>query len=300
MHPIKMSPGVLAKAQLKELATKKAIVSLKDGDSSRDFDASAFDLRLSDDVWHLRDGQRPTTKDLSRIRARAKRLKLRKDGCGPYFEFKRGHIYLVRLDDYLNLPKNVSGRATGKSSVGRLDVITRLITENSQEYDLVRPGYQGELHLLIVPQTFSIRAAPGGSLNQLRLFCGPQHACAIRRDVASHYGSSFWFIEDEEGDPTAWDLTAGDPMIGDPTLFDLTVELSDPHEAFVYKAKTKGVPTLDLRVKRKGTFDPRKYFERIKVKEDAGDRYVVLKKQGFYIMKSRERLHIPKVLRWRS
>ena len=294
MDSIEMSPGVLAGVQLRELATKEAILSLSDGDGTRSFDASAFDLRLSDDVWRLSDGQRPTTKDLSQIRARAKSLKLSEDECGPYFEFERGQIYLVRLDDYLNLPENVSGRATGKSSVGRLDVITRLITANSQEYDLVRPGYQGELHLLIVPQTFSIRVAPGGSLNQLRLFCGPQHACVIRRDVAAHYGSPFWFTERKKGHPTAWDLTAGDPMIDDPTLFDLTVELSDPDEAFVYKAKTEEVPILDLRDRRKGIFDPCEYFERIEVNENAGDRYVVLDKQGFYIMKSRERLHIPK------
>ncbi|WP_363331029.1 2'-deoxycytidine 5'-triphosphate deaminase [Desulfonatronospira sp.] len=68
-------------------------------------------------------------------------------------------MYLVELDCSLYLPENINGRATGRSSIGRLDVITRLLTDRSTEYDIVESGYEGPLYLLVLPQTFSLIAS---------------------------------------------------------------------------------------------------------------------------------------------
>src|SRR6185295_3859502 len=117
-------------------------------------------------AWQLDEGQRPSTRELAKIRAKSSQIKPKDDSSGEYFLFEKKQIYLVELDHYLNLPRNINGRATGKSSIGRLDVITRLLTENSSEYDVVEAGYSGPLYLLILPQTFSIKVNPGASLNQ--------------------------------------------------------------------------------------------------------------------------------------
>ena len=283
-----LTPGVLAKDQLETL--------IKDGSiSSNQFDgpevgASAVDLRLASRAWHLKLGQRPTTRELSKIQGQSEEID---PVDGEYFEFKRGNIYLVQLDQHLRLPANVSGRATGKSSVGRLDVITRLITIGTREYDLVTAGYDGPLHLLLMPQTFTIRVAPGASLNQLRLFSGSHSSSVITRAELHHYGTPFWWIL-KDGREHEYENPGGAEQIAptdDPSLFDLTVDLNDAKSPYIYKARSDVDDPIEL--KAKGILAPDQFFEKVPIHRDGPDRSVVLEQGSFYIMKSKERLFIP-------
>ena len=85
---------------------------------------------------------------------------------------EKGHVYLVPLLETLKLPKKIRGRANPKSSTGRLDVFTRVITNLNVGFDEIRPGYEGPLYLEIVPRSFTIRVKTGVTLNQLRLISG--------------------------------------------------------------------------------------------------------------------------------
>jgi dCTP deaminase len=76
----------------------------------------------------------------------------------------------------LRLPADVSGIANPKSTTGRLDIFTRLITEPGIEFERVPKGYQGALYLEIVSRTFPIRVRTGMKLNQLRLVRGRPQA----------------------------------------------------------------------------------------------------------------------------
>ena len=78
-------------------------------------------------------------------------------------------VYIVRLQEELSLPEYVWGKADPKSSTGRLDIFTRLITDYGSEFESVREGYRGKLFLEIVPLTFSVFVRAGMRLNQLRL-----------------------------------------------------------------------------------------------------------------------------------
>jgi dCTP deaminase len=80
----------------------------------------------------------------------------------------------------LNLPEPISGTANPKSSTGRLDVFTRLITDNAVMFDQVTPGYGGPLYAEISPRTFSIVVQQGARLSQLRL----QHGDLLASDTA--------------------------------------------------------------------------------------------------------------------
>ena len=81
-------------------------------------------------------------------------------------------IYLCELNEKLNLPHDIMGKSNPKSTTGRLDIFTRVITENGQEYDNVNYNYSGKLYLEIIPQSFSIIIKKNISLNQLRFFQG--------------------------------------------------------------------------------------------------------------------------------
>jgi dCTP deaminase len=85
---------------------------------------------------------------------------------------EKGHVYLVPLMERLKLPKDVRGRTNPKSSTGRLDIFTRVVTDLHVGFDEVRAGYQGPLFLEIVPRSFTIRVHAGLALNQLRLMSG--------------------------------------------------------------------------------------------------------------------------------
>ena len=64
------------------------------------------------------------------------------------------------------------GKSNPKSTTGRLDIFTRVITENGKEYDFVNYNYKGKLYLEIIPQSFSIILKNNISLNQIRFFQG--------------------------------------------------------------------------------------------------------------------------------
>ena len=72
----------------------------------------------------------------------------------------------------MNLPKKIKGKANPKSTTGRLDIFTRLITEYGTEYDEIDYGYSGKLYLEIIPQSFSIELKKNICLNQIRFFEG--------------------------------------------------------------------------------------------------------------------------------
>lgn len=296
---IEMSPGVLSKRQVERLFESQAITSLSNHAFGKpDIDGSAFDLRITREAWHVTAGQRPATRELERLLASASKFDPKSDSAGEYFLFDNKQIYLVKLDTYLQLPRNINGRATGKSSIGRLDVITRLLTKPSREYDVVDTGYGGELYLLVSPQTFSIEIRPGESLNQLRLFSGPPHASVITRDIIGEFGTPFWHVAQQQGskrDYEPWDNLLNklnESRVSDPTLFDLTVDLADPDYRYIFKANHEVSCPIDLR-KGEKSHAPSDYFTKIQIEDTGPASSVILEQGSFYIMKSKERLHIP-------
>lgn len=85
---------------------------------------------------------------------------------------RKGRVYLVQLQEYVNLKKRVSGVANPKSSTGRLDVFARLITDGATQFDTVPEMYKGPLWLEIAPRSFGVFVRRGTRLGQLRLKSG--------------------------------------------------------------------------------------------------------------------------------
>src|SRR6202050_5195879 len=80
--------------------------------------------------------------------------------------------YLIELKERLDLPAGLRGKANPKSSTGRIDVFTRVITDHSDRFDEVAAGYRGPLYLEVVPLSFAVRVKEDLTLNQLRLSIG--------------------------------------------------------------------------------------------------------------------------------
>ena len=186
--------------------------------------------------------------------------------------------YLIPLKERLALPPNVRGKANPKSSTGRLDVFTRVITDGSHRFDEVAEGYTGNLYLEVVPLSFAIRVREDLSLNQLRLSVGrPELSDADLRDFHEHQPLLF-----RHGEPVP-----GAELAVDDGLF-LSLDLRGDRSGRVGYRARDNAPLLDMT--RVGGLDADAYWEH--VKGEGGDR-VVLTPQRFYLLMSDESVTIP-------
>ena len=152
-------------------AIKQGWIASSEGElPAQSIQPASLDLRLGDVAYRLRCSFLPDDEPVESALRRYEMGRIDLSGAGGILEQNRP--YLVPLVEQLDLPPDVSAKANPKSSTGRLDIFTRVITDNSFMFDGVRRGYRGRLYLEIVPRTFTIRLHPGLSLNQLRLMRG--------------------------------------------------------------------------------------------------------------------------------
>lgn len=131
---------------------------------------ASLDLRLGPTAWALRCSFLPdagSTVDEKREGISYDEIDLR-DGA----TLERDRPYLIPLIEQLRLPPDVRAKTNPKSSTGRLDVFTRVMTDRNHRFDEIPTGYHGRLYLEVVPRSFAIRVKTGISLNQLRLLRG--------------------------------------------------------------------------------------------------------------------------------
>ena len=174
---------------------------------------SSIDLRLGAEAYRVRasflPGRNATVND--RLNSLAMHRVDLRDGA----VLEKGCVYIVRLQESVSLPPKISGTANPKSSTGRLDIFTRLITDYGTEFETVPEGYEGPLYAEISPRTFSVLARTGSRLNQLRFRRGHPVAsdAAMRRlqdSVVLVHGQE---ADIKEGVAVSVDLT-GEPKTG--------------------------------------------------------------------------------------
>ncbi len=191
---------------------------------------------------------------------------------------ERDAIYIVPLQESLKLPGGVQGQANPKSSAGRLDIFTRLITDNSAAFDAIEPGYDGPLFAEISPRTFNIAVRAGTRLSQLRLRRGHAPAAELQESALKRLQDEIKLVH---GDRDA-DIYRG--KIG--ITIDLRGERSDG--LIGYKAK-RDTAVIDF--DKVGYYEPWDFWEPIVSRTKNG---IVLNRDDFYILSSREPIRVPK------
>ena len=182
---------------------------------------------------------------------------------------EKGCVYLVPLMESLALPDDVSAVVNAKSSTGRLDLLTRTITDGGAEFDRIPAGYTGPLYAEICPRSFPVLVRPGMRLNQIRFRKGQ----AVLSDAE--------LTDLHKKSP----LVDGPAVIQDGLRFSVDLRLPDS-DLVGYRAKPHtGVIDLD----RIGHYDPQEYWEEVQTK----DGWIILDPGAFYILVSREAIHIP-------
>ncbi len=174
--PTPRKTGILPYQELKELSAAGAIFADLPLEACQ-WQPASLDLRLGKKAYRLLSSFLPESPDtfgnqLNWVDAFQSDLVMYDMDISNGAILEKGHVYLVPLLERLRLPKEIRGRTNPKSSTGRLDIFTRVITNLNVGFDEIRPGYEGPLYLEIVPRSFTIRVKTGLALNQLRLMAG--------------------------------------------------------------------------------------------------------------------------------
>jgi len=239
---------------------------------------ASLDLRLGSRAYRIRASFLPgLVKKVSDQLAELKYDEIKLDD-GAVLE--KGCVYLVELQEHLKLPDSIAAVANPKSSTGRLDVFTRLISNSSEVFDSVKAGYEGPLFAEISPRSFSIKVRKGSKLNQIR----------FRRLNSQHEQHSIFQVDDR----VLREKHKQRPLMdGDLTLrhgLVLRVGLSNAcaiEGVIGYRAQ-KFTDSID--VDSTSAYDIADYWEPILAR---GDNRLILDPHQFYILASAERLHIP-------
>ena len=189
---------------------------------------------------------------------------------------ERGCVYIVPLLEHLALDNRIAAFANPRSSTGRLDVFTRLITDRSSRFDAVLRGYHGRLYAEVSPRTFSILVRTGSRLSQLRLHRGTPAVPATRlRQLQDEIG-----LVDPEMESGAVQRDGGLPLR-------LDLEGDGPGSLIGYRAKHHtGIVDID----RVGEYDAADFWEPIHARPGRG---IILNPDDFYVLSTREAITVP-------
>lgn len=237
---------------------------------------SSLDLRLGARAWQLQCSFLPGGQGIERKLGRLATATWRLDRDDPLV-LHAGGVYLVELEEVLELPAGVWGRTNPKSSTGRLDVFVRVLTEQGAAFDTIPPGYRGRLFLEVTPQSFHVAVRRGDCLAQLRLARGrPGLGFAELCDWQARQPLCTW--SDGSPAPVADDLPPG-------VL--LSVDLESQDGGPVGYMARRHQPPIDL---SRRNLPVERYWVPLPA---AGDEGHVLEPEQFYIFATRERLSIP-------
>src|SRR6202167_2363328 len=184
---------------------------------------ASLDLRLGDMAHRVRASFLPGPN--STVEAKIKDLRMARIDLTGAPVLERDCVYIIPLVEELNLAENISGRANPKSTTGRLDIFTRLITDYGTEFDAVPAGYKGKLYAEVVSRTFTVAMRAGMRLSQLRFVQGSPRA-GDRTIKGLDQEEPLVYME--EGIPRKAQLQRG-------LRITVNLEASEPGEVIAYK-----------------------------------------------------------------
>lgn len=238
---------------------------------------ASLDLRLGKKAYRVRASFLPGRG--RSVESQLESLSLHEFSLEDGAVLERECFYVVEVEECLKLPESVSCFANPKSSTGRLDVFTRLISDGAEIFDYVEPGYKGKLYVEISPRTFSIKVRPGSRLNQLR----------FRRRI----GQQDRFERPKLSDKELRVLHEKEQLVNcEPTIRDglnTRVDLRgiDGSNLIGYRAQ-KHTDIID--VDKPGSYKMDEFWEPLYGRADGR---LILDPGEFYILVSKEALHIP-------
>lgn len=262
--------GILPVQAIRQLIEERAVV-LAEAPAANQLQPASLDLRLKDMAYRVRASFLPGPGATIASKLDDKDITLHTFSLTPGAVLETGCVYIVPLMESLSLADDISAACNPKSSTGRLDIFTRVIADGISSFDQIPAGYKGPLYAEICPQTFPILVRPGSRLSQIR----------FRRGAV------------EDSDAELAELHKREKLVSSETAdiragIALSVDLTGDANGLVgYRAKRHtGLIEVDVSGQR-AVAD---YWEPIHAH---GSRRLVLDPDEFYILASKEAVHVP-------
>ena len=267
--------GVLPSQHLRS-AIAKGFIYARDGVEEEQIQPSSIDLRLGSTAYRVRASFLATRH--ATIAAKLDSFNMHSIDLRNGALFERGCIYIVPLKEELALPAEMSGKCNPKSTTGRLDIFTRVITDRGIHFDVIEPGYHGKLYAEVAPRTFGVIVREGTRLTQLRLSRGGGSAYSDSALAELHTREPLVYNTEEK--PADAHIHSG---------LRVSVDLQGIAGSSIigYRAR-KHASIIDLEKIRH--YEPLDYWEPI---PRHSSRQLILDPEDFYILASREKVRVP-------
>jgi len=258
--------GPLVYEDYLSLYNKKKIQSLYFKKSQ--IQPSSIDLSLSDECYEIKTSFLSPD---SKVRDKLNKIYSKKINLKTSKIFKKNKTYIVRLNETLHLNNSISGHCNPKSSTGRLNIFCRTILDYCDEYEKIPKNYNGEIFLEITTRSFDIKISKGDKLNQMRLrkktnnYLNDKDLKKINKRNALIFTNKKNIIENG---------------------LRISVDLSNDNKICAYVAKKT---SLNINFSKISFYEIKKFWKPLKPVNNS----LIIEKNKFYILKSREKIRIP-------
>jgi dCTP deaminase len=283
MNKILKSLGILSSQEILDLIENNIINS--DQEIDKDIiQPASIDLRLGQKAWRVPASFLPGKSN--KVSTRLKDLAMHEFSLLDGAVLECGCVYIVKLLENVSLTSDLIGLANPKSSTGRLDLFTRLIVDEAQEFEEVPPGYEGPLYIEISPRSFSVLVRTGSRLNQLRLRRGNSYTSDKEMEILQeHVG----LVRNQDNSDLPDKIKNGVP---------LSVDLSGENGLIGFKARKH---SLLIDVDKPNFYKSELFWEKITTEDLLYSKFTSKNKTGalvlipdaFYILASKEYVSVP-------
>ncbi len=248
--------------------------------NAKNIQPASLDLSVSDEGYRMRGTFLPRRNESVRDIIRSESLyKINLDN-----PLEKNGVYVIKLNESLNLNKDKFALSSSKSSTGRVDLQTRLVINGHSRFDSIPAGYKGGLWLQVVPKSFLIKLSYGDKINQIRFFNGEvKFSCDEIKKAYSRYELFFNrkknFISDQ-GNATQYN---GSNLV-------MSIDLNGEGEKKIVGYKNLLVDQV-IDLSKINFYNPEDFFEPIYSPKNGK---LILEKDSFYIFSTKEFIRIPR------
>lgn len=282
-----MGAGILSAGQVRELSKEvgpngytRTRIRRPSGQDLK-LGASAIDLPLGESYWVMegscRSGPHLAVRDLIDHHAVGGQQTLAADT-----RLEKGRVYLIQVDCEVDLrDTEILGKSTGRSSIGRLDVLVRMLVDNATAFDLLPKDSHGLLYVEVAPITFDLLVSPGTCLSQLRLFRGREELFTLSMEQL-RYEEPFPVVDADGSDMR-------DPCERAGSTYPFSLDLPDDPRGDRCGFVAKKDPPEPVDPEKRGFYDPTRFWDLVYRRKGA----LILETDRLYILRSKERLRLP-------
>lgn len=264
--------GILPSQAIRGLIQNHRIEAVEDIEADQ-IQPASLDLRLGQVAYRVRASFMPGPE--ATVMDKIAAFGMHEIDISQGAVLEKGCVYIVPLLESIRMGGDLAAFANPKSSTGRLDVFTRLITDRGTAFDRVERNYHGPLYIEIAPRTFSIVVRKGSRLNQLRLRRGSP---VFGKETLLRLHEKAPLVDAEPGKETIRETRVG-----------LSIDLEgDPATGLVGFRAKKNTDVVDIDAR--GVYEPTDYWDPLYSRPAEG---VILDPHDFYILATKEAVSIP-------